>query len=64
MSGGEAGAAAALAGLRARPGGRQAAAIGTVAEAGPQGGAVVVRNALGGRRTVTMPSGEQLPRIC
>jgi hydrogenase expression/formation protein HypE len=55
---------AALAALRAHPLGRQAAAIGTVGEAGPYGPSVVLRNAFGGRRTVTMPSGEQLPRIC
>lgn len=51
----------ALAALRARPPGREAAVIGRIGEAGS---GVTLTGAFGGRRSVTLPSGEQLPRIC
>ncbi|WP_084703687.1 hydrogenase expression/formation protein HypE [Phaeacidiphilus oryzae] len=55
-------AADALAALRSAPGGAGAGAarIGRVTDAGR----VVLHTLLGSRRTVEMPTGEQLPRIC
>ena len=44
------------------PEGRQASSIGTVVADHP--GQVVMRTQIGGKRVVSMPSGEQLPRIC
>lgn len=44
------------------PRGRQATVIGSVTADHP--GMVVARTALGGRRVVDLPLGEQLPRIC
>jgi hydrogenase expression/formation protein HypE len=55
-------AGAALAALRGRDYGREAAVIGRVTEDHP--GRVVLRTALGARRIVDMLVGEQLPRIC
>ncbi len=52
----------ALALLRARPDGRDAARIGAVRAAGA--GLVTVRTRIGGVRVVDLLSGEQLPRIC
>lgn len=46
--------------MRKRPEGRDAVRIGTVRGDGP----VVVRTAVGSRRVLDMPLGEQLPRIC
>ena len=57
-----AGAAAALAALRAHPAGAGAAAIGRVTAA-PEGTGVMT-SVLGGRRVVDMLVGDQLPRIC
>ncbi len=51
-----------LATLRTDPKGSQAAMIGTVTEDHPR--QVVLNSKIGGRRVVTMPVGEQLPRIC
>jgi hydrogenase expression/formation protein HypE len=51
-----------LAAMRAHPLGRAARRIGTCVAEHP--GMVVARTALGGTRVVTMPIGEQLPRIC
>jgi hydrogenase expression/formation protein HypE len=48
--------------MRQHPAGRQAAIIGQVVEDRHQ--LVVVRTAVGTHRVVTMPLGEQLPRIC
>ncbi|NPA43425.1 MAG: hydrogenase expression/formation protein HypE, partial [Chlorobi bacterium] len=48
--------------LRQFPEGRHAAVIGEITEG--DDGVVVLRNALGGKRVVMMPVGEQLPRIC
>ncbi|MDX5420210.1 MAG: hydrogenase expression/formation protein HypE [Hymenobacteraceae bacterium] len=48
--------------LRNVASGQQAAVIGTVVAGHP--GQVVLKTGIGGRRVVTMPSGEQLPRIC
>ncbi|MBM2613966.1 hydrogenase expression/formation protein HypE [Actinoplanes sp. LDG1-06] len=48
--------------MRAHPYGRGARQIGTCVNEHP--GMVVARTALGGTRVVTMPIGEQLPRIC
>ena len=51
-----------LAAMRAHPYGAGARRIGTCVSEHP--GMVVARTALGGTRVVTMPIGEQLPRIC
>ena len=51
-----------LATMRAHPHGTGARRIGTCVPEHP--GMVVARTALGGTRVVTMPIGEQLPRIC
>lgn len=48
--------------MRAHPIGRRAAVIGTVTDQHPQ--MVIARTPVGGRRVVTLPVGEQLPRIC
>ena len=54
----------ALAAMQSHPLGRNAAIIGTL-QASPSGvGAVHIVNGFGGARVLTMPSGEQLPRIC
>jgi hydrogenase expression/formation protein HypE len=53
---------AVLAAMRAHPLGASARQIGTCVADHP--GMVVARTALGGTRVVTMPIGEQLPRIC
>jgi hydrogenase expression/formation protein HypE len=58
----EAGAARALAALRAHPLGRRAARIGRVTGESP--GLVVLRTPLGGRRILDLPYAEPLPRIC
>ncbi|MCM4080976.1 hydrogenase expression/formation protein HypE [Paractinoplanes hotanensis] len=58
----EAGADAVLAAMRDHPYGRGARRIGACTADHP--GTVVARTALGGTRVVTMPIGEQLPRIC
>ena len=58
----EAGAAAALAALRAHSLGGKAARIGRMVADHP--GLVVARTPYGGTRIVPMPLGEQLPRIC
>ena len=55
-------AAAALAGMRAHPLGRDAAVIGEVRGEDP--GRVILRTRVGASRVVDMLSGEQLPRIC
>jgi hydrogenase expression/formation protein HypE len=52
----------ALAAMRARPEGREAAIIGEVVADHP--GRVLLRSRIGGLRVVDMLSGEQLPRIC
>jgi hydrogenase expression/formation protein HypE len=57
-----AGAAAALAAMRAHPFGRDAAVVGEVHDA-PQG-TVLLDTIFGGQRIVDMLVGEQLPRIC
>jgi hydrogenase expression/formation protein HypE len=51
-----------LAAMRAHPYGSGARRIGTCVAEHP--GMVVARTALGGTRVVTLPIGEQLPRIC
>ncbi|CAN5143138.1 hydrogenase expression/formation protein HypE [soil metagenome] len=51
-----------LAVMRQHPFGTHAAVIGTVTDEHPK--MVVARTAIGGRRVVTLPLGEQLPRIC
>jgi hydrogenase expression/formation protein HypE len=51
-----------LAAMRAHPRGAAARRIGTCVADHP--GMVVARTALGGTRVVTLPIGEQLPRIC
>ena len=56
------GADAALAALRAAPGGEQAAEIGEVRTEPP--GMVLVQTAFGGKRVLDMPVGDPLPRIC
>lgn len=48
--------------MRAHPLGAWAAVIGTVTDRHPT--LVVARTVVGGRRVVTLPVGEQLPRIC
>ena len=48
--------------MRSHPLGRDAAVIGEVVAEHP--GMVVLRSRVGGRRVVTLLSGEQLPRIC
>jgi hydrogenase expression/formation protein HypE len=48
--------------MRAHPAGSEAAVIGRVVDDHP--GTVVARTALGARRVVDAPLGEQLPRIC
>ena len=58
----EEGADAVLAAMRAHEHGRGATAIGRVVSDRP--GRVTMRTALGARRIVPMPLGEQLPRIC
>ncbi|GBQ91315.1 hydrogenase maturation factor [Gluconacetobacter johannae DSM 13595] len=55
---------AALAAMRAHPLGREAAVIGRLEAPASGRGAVHLANRFGGQRVVTMPSGEQLPRIC
>jgi hydrogenase expression/formation protein HypE len=52
----------ALAAMRATPGGRDAAVVGTVVDGRP--GTVTVRSPIGGERLLPMLAGEQLPRIC
>ncbi|MEV4351443.1 hydrogenase expression/formation protein HypE [Actinoplanes sp. NPDC049596] len=51
---------AVLEAMRSRPEGTGAVRVGTVSEAGP----VMLRTAMGARRVIDMPLGEQLPRIC
>ncbi|QJW94956.1 [NiFe] hydrogenase metallocenter assembly protein HypE [Frigoriglobus tundricola] len=51
-----------VAAMREHPFGARAAVIGTVSD--QHAGMVVARTAVGGRRVVTLPVGEQLPRIC
>ena len=53
---------AALAALRATPGGEDAAIIGTVTDRYP--GKVILNTCLGGGRVLTRLTGAQLPRIC
>lgn len=48
--------------MRRHPLGRDATVIGEVV--GDHPGMVVMRSTIGGERVVTMPAGEQLPRIC
>lgn len=52
----------ALEAMRGSAIGRQAVRIGTVVAEHP--GTVVMKTGIGGRRVVTLPLGEQLPRIC
>ncbi len=52
----------ALAGMRGRPEGRRAAAIGTITASHP--GRVVLTTRIGGRRILDYPRGLLLPRIC
>ena len=52
----------ALAVMQRHPFGSQAAIIGEVTASGP--GRVVLETTIGGRRSVEMLAGEQLPRIC
>ncbi|MFW5996700.1 MAG: hydrogenase expression/formation protein HypE [Verrucomicrobiota bacterium] len=52
-----------LAFLHAHPLAEQAARIGTVGEGG-RAGQVVAETEIGGTRVISLPSGEQLPRIC
>jgi hydrogenase expression/formation protein HypE len=56
------GAPAALAAMRSHPLGRDAAVIGEIVADHPD--AVTVRSPAGGERILTVPAGEQLPRIC
>lgn len=56
------GAAAALAALRASPGGEQAAVVGEVA--GDPPGMVLVETPFGGSRVMDLLAGDPLPRIC
>lgn len=51
-----------LAAMRSHPHGMRAVAIGRVVADHPR--LVVMKTAIGGRRVVPMPIGEQLPRIC
>ena len=53
---------AALTRLRSHPLGERAARIGTIVADHP--GMVVMQTSIGGKRVVTLPIGEQLPRIC
>ncbi|MFB0535347.1 MAG: hydrogenase expression/formation protein HypE, partial [Anaerolineae bacterium] len=53
---------AVLKAMCSHPLGREAAIIGQVVEEHP--GTVILRSQVGGKRTVDMLSGEQLPRIC
>ncbi|MDR1946720.1 MAG: hydrogenase expression/formation protein HypE [Desulfovibrio sp.] len=57
---------AALNAMRRFPEGRDAACIGEIAPSGADGktGQVILHTRLGGRRLLSMPEGEQLPRIC
>ncbi len=55
-------AAAVLAAMRRHPAGTEAAIIGEVTGGGA--GRVVMATAIGGRRSIEMLAGEQLPRIC
>ncbi|MFC5720913.1 hydrogenase expression/formation protein HypE [Streptomyces gamaensis] len=55
---------AALAALRSLPEGGGAVRLGEVTAADGHPGRVVMRTAVGARRVVDMPLGEQLPRIC
>ncbi|MGI9160860.1 MAG: HypE family hydrogenase expression/formation protein, partial [Saprospiraceae bacterium] len=48
--------------LRRLPNGADAAIIGEIVEEHPR--QVVLHSRVGGRRVVSMPAGEQLPRIC
>ena len=48
--------------LRRHPEGKDAAIIGEVS--GTEAGRVLMRTAIGGRRSIEMLAGEQLPRIC
>jgi hydrogenase expression/formation protein HypE len=52
----------AVAQMRAHPLGARAAVIGRVTD--QHRGIVAARTALGGSRTISVPLGEQLPRIC
>ncbi len=52
----------ALAALRAHPLGREACVVGRVVD--QPAGKVLLETALGGRRIVDVPTGEDLPRIC
>ena len=52
----------ALEAMRAHPLGKDAAIVGTVVADHP--GMVILRSRVGGRRVVTLLTGEQLPRIC
>ena len=54
--------AKALAILRQTPLGKNAVCIGTITDQHP--GAVVLETEIGGERRLTMPAGEELPRIC
>lgn len=54
----------ALAAMRGHPLGCNAAIIGTLQASPNRRGAVHLVNEFGGTRVLTMPSGEQLPRIC
>jgi hydrogenase expression/formation protein HypE len=54
----------ALATMQSHPLGRNAAIIGTLQASPSAQGAVHIVNEFGGARVLTMPSGEQLPRIC
>ncbi|WP_338331927.1 hydrogenase expression/formation protein HypE [Acetobacter sp. LMG 32666] len=54
----------ALAALQGHPLGRNAAIIGTLQASTGAHGSVHIMNEFGGARVLTMPSGEQLPRIC
>ncbi|KAB7833939.1 hydrogenase expression/formation protein HypE [Streptomyces mobaraensis] len=55
---------AALAALRSLPEGTGAVRVGDVLPADGHPGRVVLRTAVGARRVIDMPLGEQLPRIC
>jgi len=53
----------ALEAMQANPYGRDAAIIGRVRESSSRG-RVIMKNAMGGLREITVPAGELLPRIC